>query len=114
MLDIALTKPSSISESNLAHTFSKWARFLISEGVIPDRDPPQDDARSRIWNTFVRNLEERRVGSLHASLAVRDFLLQRPNACVGRKVATCYPKSSVVLSEGDEVVRITQHMRGLT
>ncbi len=80
---------------------------------FPDRGP-QDDARSRVWNTFARNLEERRASSLRASLAACDFLLRRPDVCVGRKVVTCYPKSSVVLSEGDEVVRITQRMRGLT
>ncbi len=81
---------------------------------FPDRGQPQDNARSRIWNTFARNLEERRVSSLHARLAAREFLLRRPDARVGRKVVTCYLKSSVVLSEGDEVVRIKQCMRGPT
>ncbi|PBK80957.1 hypothetical protein ARMGADRAFT_1068717 [Armillaria gallica] len=101
----------SRTHETFQHLGVKSSAYVLQAGPVPrtakvtfpDRGPPQDDGRSRIWNTFARNLEERRVSSLHASLAVRDFLLRRPDACVGRKVATCYPKSSVVLSEGDEV-----------
>ncbi len=68
------------------HLGVKSSAYILQAGPVPrtakvsfpDQGPPQDDARSRIWNTFARNLEERRLAPCTQALLLLIFFCEGP------------------------------------
>ncbi len=115
-----------ISESNPVHTFSKQAQFLIIErGHSHPYRPCGDRAGAGSWRREGRALCMRAGPTISSrcSTTLRRRVPRRSDVCSrrfgrnregGDALSKVVSVDEMMLSEEDEVGRVTQHMRVLT